>query len=120
LSLYRLPALPILQVNSINFTILPANLKPGKSSTLVESSYVRHKIFKIPNVDTPGRKGLVPKAVRGLEGPRRPSLTSGLMDFLGSGKVYPKHPSYPMESGMTEILVRLFKPGAFNLWYSFL
>jgi hypothetical protein len=32
--LYRLPALPILPVNSIIFTILPVNLKPGKSSTL--------------------------------------------------------------------------------------
>ncbi len=31
--LYRLPALPILPVNSIFFTDLPENLKPGKSST---------------------------------------------------------------------------------------
>jgi hypothetical protein len=37
--LYRLPALPILPVNSIIFTILPANLKPGKSSTLVLSAW---------------------------------------------------------------------------------
>ena len=35
LPLYRLPALPILPVNSIIFTILPIYLKPGKSSTLV-------------------------------------------------------------------------------------
>ncbi len=34
-TLYRLPALPILPVNSIIFTILPVNLKPGKSSTLL-------------------------------------------------------------------------------------
>jgi hypothetical protein len=33
--LYRLPALPILPVNSIFFTDLPVNLKPGKSSTLI-------------------------------------------------------------------------------------
>jgi hypothetical protein len=33
--LYRLPALPILPVNFIIFTILPVNLKPGKRSTLV-------------------------------------------------------------------------------------
>jgi hypothetical protein len=32
--LYHLLALPILPVNYINFTILPVNLKPGKSSTL--------------------------------------------------------------------------------------
>ena len=34
---YRLPVLPILPVNSIIFTILPVNLKPGKSSTLHET-----------------------------------------------------------------------------------
>jgi hypothetical protein len=33
--LYCLPALPILLVNSIILTILPPNLKPGKSSTLL-------------------------------------------------------------------------------------
>ncbi len=32
--LYRLPALPILPVKSFIFTILPVNLKHGKSSTL--------------------------------------------------------------------------------------
>jgi hypothetical protein len=34
-TVYRLPALPILLVNSIIFTILPVNLKPDKSSTLI-------------------------------------------------------------------------------------
>jgi hypothetical protein len=33
--LYRLPALPILPVKSFIFTILPVNLKHGKSSTLI-------------------------------------------------------------------------------------
>jgi hypothetical protein len=32
---YRLPTLPILPVNSFIFTILPVNLKHGKSSTLI-------------------------------------------------------------------------------------
>ncbi len=35
--LYRLPTLPILPVNSFIFTILPVNLKHGKSSTLTET-----------------------------------------------------------------------------------
>ncbi len=35
--LYHLPALPILPVNSFIFTVLPVNLKHGKSSTLVPS-----------------------------------------------------------------------------------
>jgi hypothetical protein len=35
--LYRLPTLPILPVNSFIFTILPVNLKHGKSSTLVST-----------------------------------------------------------------------------------
>ena len=38
--LYRLPALTILPVNSIIFTILPVNLKPGKSLTLVSGEGV--------------------------------------------------------------------------------
>jgi hypothetical protein len=36
---YHLPVLPILLVNSIIFSILLINLKPGKSSTLVESHW---------------------------------------------------------------------------------
>ena len=35
IEIYLLPVLPILPVNCIIFTILPVNLKPGKSSTLV-------------------------------------------------------------------------------------
>jgi hypothetical protein len=45
--LYRLPAFPILPVNSIFFTILPVNLKPGKSSTLISTFYnIRLKRLK--------------------------------------------------------------------------
>jgi hypothetical protein len=40
---YRLPAIPILPVNSIFFTDLPVNLKPGKSSTLVLTTKVKER-----------------------------------------------------------------------------
>ncbi len=42
--LYRLPALPILPVNSFIFTVLPVNLKHGKSSTLVGRGRKQEKI----------------------------------------------------------------------------